>query len=57
MYLNSLIRDMVLIAIGLNIAMLYFSFLLGNMSLLATSGVSLAALLIAMALKAYDLFE
>jgi hypothetical protein len=57
MDLNSLLRDVVLVAIGLNIAMLYFSFLLDDMSLLAMAGVSLSALLIAMALKAYDLFE
>ena len=57
MDLNSLLRDVVLVAIGMNIVMLYFSFLLGDMSLLAMSGVSLAALLIAMALKAYDLFD
>jgi predicted transglutaminase-like cysteine proteinase len=37
--------------------MIYFSFLLDNKTLLATAGVSLAALLIALAIKAYDLFE
>ena len=57
MNINLLIRDVVLIAIGINVAMIYFSFLLDNKTLLATAGVSLAALLIALALKAYDLFE
>tara|TARA_R100000152_G_C6718555_1_gene144913 strand:+ start:74 stop:286 length:213 start_codon:yes stop_codon:yes gene_type:complete len=57
MNLNLLLRDIILIAIGLNIAMMYFSFLLGDMSLLATAGVSLSVLLIAMAIKAYDLFH
>ena len=57
MDLNSLIRDAVLIAIGINISMVYFSFLLGNNVLLATSGVSLAVLIIAIAVKAYDLFD
>ncbi len=57
MDLNMLIRDAVLIAIGLNIAMLYFSFLLGDMSLFAIAGVSLFALLVSMAIKAYDIFD
>ena len=57
MNLNLLLRDIILVAIGLNIAMMYFSFLLGDMTLLATAGVSLSILLIAMAIKAYDLFH
>ena len=57
MHLSLILRDIILVAIGINVALSVFGYLLNDQKLLATSLVSLASLLIAIALKAYDLFE
>ena len=57
MTLSSLLRDIILVAIGINISLMAVGFMLGNNSLLATSALSLASLLVAIALKAYDIFD
>ena len=57
MHLSLILRDIILVAIGINICLVVFGYLLGDQKLLATALVSLASLLIAIAIKAYDLFE
>ena len=57
MNLSLLLRDVILIAVGINISLLAFSYMLGNKSLLATSAISLASLLVALAIKAYDILD
>ena len=57
MHLSLILRDIILVAIGINVALAVFGYLLNDQKLLVMALVSLASLLIAIALKAYDLFE
>jgi len=57
MTLRSLIRDIILIAIGINMTCVAVGFMLGNNKLVATAFISLASLIVALAIKAYDAFD
>lgn len=51
------IRDIILVAIGINASLVYFAVILEDNSMMALSAVSLASLIIAMAIKAYDVLD
>ena len=57
MTLRSFLRDIILIAIGINITCVGVGYMLGNEKLMATAFISLASLIVALAIRAYDIFE
>jgi len=57
MTLSSFLRDIILVAIGINISLMAVGYMLGGEKLFATAAVSLASLIIAIAIKAYDIFD
>jgi len=57
MTLRSLLRDIILIAIGINITCVAVGYMLGNEKLIATAFISLTSLIVAIAIKAYDIFD
>ena len=57
MTLSSFLRDTILVAIGINVSLMIVGYMLGDQKLFATASVSLASLLIALAIKAYDVFD